>query len=172
MKQQTDGRRKKLDYQNDVTIDKYSLDEELVRQPALFMLYAKKAVKAIVTRDRARENLDVVRAMLDAEIRNNWETVFEKKPTETAITNWVIQQEKHKEASEQLIEARKQAGILEAAKEALNHKKSSLGKLVELFLAGYYSDVKLPDEKKEEVVGLKKEVQKETQKKLRKRLRK
>lgn len=161
-----------MNYQDDVSIDKHSLDEELVRQPNLFMLYAKEVVEAIVTRDRAKENLDVVKAMLDAEIRNNWETVFEKKPTETAITNWIIQQEKYKEVVENYIEAKKQASILEAAKEAMNHKKSSLGKLVELFLAGYYSDVKLPNGKKEKVDDLRKENQEKTQKRLRKRLRK
>lgn len=160
-----------MNYQDDVEIFKHSLDEELVKQPSLFMLYAKEAVEAIVTRDRAKENLDVVRAMLDAEIRNE-PILSGKKLTETAIANHIVQQEKYKEAMEQYIEAKKQSGILDAAKEALNHKKSSLGKLVELFLAGYYSDVKLPDEnKKEEIDNLKKEIEKEVQKKLRKTLK-
>lgn len=150
-------------YQDDVKIDKHSLDEELVKQPNLFMQYASKMVDAIEDRDRAKENLDVIKAVLDTEARKDYESLFGKKPTETAITNWIIQQKEYMDASEKLIEARKKASILEIAKEALNHKKTSLGKLVELFLAGYYSDVKLPDVKKEKVVELKKQVQKRTQ---------
>ncbi len=140
------------EYAGDLKINKHKLDDELVNQSGLYMKYAEQNAEALFDRDRAKENLDVVRAEIDSEIRNNWEAFgFEKKPTETAISGCIMQDEKYREANGDLIEKNRDTNILAAAKEAMNHKKSALSNLVALYLAGYYSEVPMPKDKKEDI---------------------
>jgi len=129
------------EYSKDISIDKYALDDELQKQAILFMKYAEMAAEAILVRDKAKERLAVVMAEVDAEIRGNPDEYgFDKKPTESAISNCIVRDERYSKANHDLIEANKDMNILTSAKEAMAHKKKSLEKLVDLFLAGYWSD--------------------------------
>jgi len=151
------------EYKSDLTINKHQLDEELVIQPELYMKYAEQHADALMDRDRSKENLDVLRAEIDSEIRGNWEAFgFDKKPTENAIAGTITKDEKYREASSELIEKNRDSNILASAKEAMNHKKSALSKLVELYLAGYYAEVPMPKDKKEDIVDKKITNQKKT----------
>jgi hypothetical protein len=137
-----------MGYKDDVNIDKFSLDNEWINQPKLFCQYAEEAVEASFERDKAKEQLDLVRAVLDGEIRNSPSTYGLEKVTESAISNVIIQTQKYKEANSYYLECVKKTKILDVARESFDHKKKSLEKLTDLFLAGYWSEPRINEEVK------------------------
>jgi hypothetical protein len=130
-----------LDYKKDLEIDKNNLDGEWEQQSLLFAKWAEKAVEAAFDRDRAKENLDIVRAKLDQKIRLQASTTNEKI-TETAIANKIILDIEYQEANQQVIESAKNLGILNVARESFDHRKKALERETDLYLAGYYSEPK------------------------------
>lgn len=135
------------DYKNELQINQNALDEELIKQPSLFMKYAELSAQARFKRDKAKEYLDLKRAELDGKIRESpakFGYGGDKKLTEAAISNIIIASDEFKAAQTALNEAALDTGILEAAREAFNHKKSALENLVRLWLGGYWSEAKVP----------------------------
>lgn len=130
-----------MDYKKDLTIDKNNLDGEWEQQPLLFAKWAELAVEAAFDRDRAKQNLDVVRATLDQKVRMTAAATNEKI-TEAAITNKIILSSEYQEAEQQVIEAIKNLGILNVARESFDHRKKALEKETDLYLAEYYSKPK------------------------------
>jgi dGTP triphosphohydrolase len=158
----------------DQDIDLYSLHEELRKQPNLFYKWAKRYAKAKaetfkveerlkVVRAETRSDLDRKRAEIDADIRSDPEKYgYDKKPTEDAIRALIVKHEDYRQAEKEIAEKVQNAveevaqaiedeNVMEAAKVAMSHKKSSLEKEVELFLGGYYADPKVPKEYREKV---------------------
>ncbi|HDZ27299.1 hypothetical protein LCGC14_1757850 [marine sediment metagenome] len=133
-----------MGYKEDLQIDDYALDSEWDRQAALYMKWAEEYADAVLIRDRAKENVDLVRAELYQQIVSK----ADKKPTESAIGNEIIQHDKYKEANNNYLEAKKNAEILAGAKEAMQHKKKALEGRTHLWIAGYNAEPKIPAEAK------------------------
>lgn len=130
------------EYENDLEINKKTLDDDWLRQPRLFMKWSERVAQAMFERDRAKENLEVTKAELDGFVRIDplaygWED--NKKPTEAFIANAVLQDERYKEASLDLAEKQKSYSILSSAKEAFNHRKAALEGLTKLFHDEYWT---------------------------------
>lgn len=60
-----------MSYKDDIGVDLYNLTEELIRQPQLYVSYAKKAVRAAIEAKRAKREYELVRADYENRIRNN-----------------------------------------------------------------------------------------------------
>lgn len=133
-----------MNYEKDITIDESSLDIEWLEQPQLMIRYATKAAESRLERDLAKERLDVLKAELDKEIRTDPEKFEIAKVTETAIQAAVLTHPKYKEASEQFIQLRYEAEVLQAAVNAIEHRKSALENLVKLFGQQYFAGPKMP----------------------------
>jgi len=130
-----------LNYKEDLAIDKDALEICLVEQPDLYGKWSKAWADSIRDRDRAKENLAVVKAKLDRQVRQSWDILgFDKKPTDLAITTWINAHEDYQEANFLVIEATYESNVLEGAKWAFQHRKESLDNLVKLFLSNYYAD--------------------------------
>lgn len=139
-------------------VDQHRLDEEWVRQPKLFHEYAVKLADARAEvdrlkakRDLAEEQVEYVAAEINSMIRQDPEQFGLPKVTEDAIKNavrthqdYIDAQEKVHKIRQREIEARREVGVLEAAVNALEHKKRSLENLVELFLRDYFSSPRAP----------------------------
>ena len=83
------------EYERDLKLDRDNLDREWEKQATLFMKWAERHAEALYERDRKKEKLDLVRAELDASLRANPELFgFDKKPTESAISAWIISQDR------------------------------------------------------------------------------
>jgi len=145
--------------------EKYLLEERL------------KALRTEMKRKEAE-----VRAKLDLDVRKNWDNpkhevgeFFDcKKPTESAIANWIIQHPDYKQAQDEiadelntvvleLAEAIENVEYLEGAVFAMSQRKNSIEGEINLWVNGYYADPKIPK-------TLREEVQKETQRKIKKSL--
>lgn len=128
-----------MSYKNDLKIDKFNLDDAWENQALLFCEWAEKAVEASFLRDKKKENLEIVRAEVDMEIRREAVRSGEKL-TENAIASIIIQNSRYRNANKELLEAVKNQGVLNVAREAFDHRKKALEKLTELFLAGYFAE--------------------------------
>lgn len=135
-----------MNYESDLKIDKHALDFEWERQAQLYMKWAEEYANAMLVRDRAKENVDLVRAELYQQIVSS----ADKKPTETAINGEIIENEKYKFENNVYLESKRDAEILAGAKEAMQHKKKALESMTHLWLGSYYAEPKIPVEAKKE----------------------
>ena len=127
-----------MGYKDDMCIDKFSLDAELVRQPSLYTKWAQAEVDAQDDRDRAKDQLDIIKAQLDQEIRSNAKPG--ERTTEAAIANAIVLDPRYRRQMDVYLGKIKEAKTLQVARESLEHKRRSLGKLVDLYISGYWAE--------------------------------
>lgn len=123
-----------------LSIDKYALDEELIRQPSLFFDVSEAYVEALALRDTKKEELATVDAELDAEVR-----LGNEKITEAKVKSLVQAHPKHEEAFISFNEAKLQADRLGALKEAFSTRAYLLRDLVQLYTVGYFQDASVKE---------------------------
>jgi hypothetical protein len=130
----------------DLKIDLNALHEEWLKQPSLYMKYSDLAAQAARTRDQLKERIDVVRAEIDNEIRENlggYNCPTDKggafKPTEAWINATIQRQNLFQNASEAYHAANYVANLLKGAITAFDHRKKALEMEVMLWQAGYWS---------------------------------
>lgn len=135
-------------YSEDLKIDFAQLDLNWRDQAANYMHWSNKWVAAVSERDRAKENLDVIRAEVDREIR---EAYSGKKPTEAAISALVSTNTRYRKASDQLIDLNEKVNLFVSAKSAFEHRKKALEGLTQLWVNGYWSEPKISGTIKEKL---------------------
>jgi len=136
-------------YKEDLTIDRDNLHEEWMQQASLFMKWAESSVQAQFERDKAKERLDICRANLDGQIRTDPQAFTVEKVTEAAIQSAILLSKEYKEKNNEYLESVRQAKILDAAREAFDHKKKALEKITDLYISGYYATPKESPKAKE-----------------------
>lgn len=118
-------------------IDKHSLDDELVRQPALFFKVADAYVEAVAERDSCKEELAAVDAELDPKIRGRFEQMGDKY-TEAMVKAEIQLAKKHQDAFDTFNLAKARADRLLALKEAFQQRNYMLKELASLYVSNYY----------------------------------
>lgn len=165
-------------YPDDLQVDKFNLPDEWERQPALYMHWAEEAVYAQTVRDRINEQLKLLAAQLDSDIRINFVAYgFEKPPTNPAVEAAIAQQETYMAKKEELAKAAQHAKIMEAARSAMDQKRRALTGLTELQIAGFYAANTAPPQHKvstavKRQAALGDEVETKTKKKTTRKLKK
>lgn len=139
-----------MNYEQDITIDDSALDVEWLEQPKLMLKYSQHAAYTSLERDRLKEKLDLVRAELDAEIRQDPEKFELAKITEGAVSNLILTQSRYKEALEEYLQARYEADVAKGAVNAFDARKTALENLVKLFGQQYFAGPKMPRNLSEE----------------------
>lgn len=115
------------------TIDPYALDVEWLRQTGLFQEYSKRLADATYRKNR-------LESYLDRDIRANLKKYgFESKPTEAAIANTI-------QGNRGFLKRQYIYNRLSGDLKALQHKKNSLERLTDLFLAGYWAKPRIKSE--------------------------
>lgn len=139
-----------IDYEKDMELDQHGLDFEWLRQSSLYLKYSVLYADLASYRDEAKEELQRIDAVIDLEIRSDWESFgFETKPTEPAIKAAILQDDRHIKAAKSLIFAVREMNIAQGAKTALDHKKAALERLSTLYLSGYWADPRIKKEAKD-----------------------
>lgn len=136
-----------FNYKKDVEINPNQLDLEWLRQPALYQKYAGEAAYARDRRDRAKDKLEVVKAQVDGDVRQNpgnYGFTGDKKPTEGAITSAVIQSEGYQEANEEYLKSKLECDIIQSAVLAMEQRKYALENLVKLLNSSYFASPSVP----------------------------
>jgi len=131
----------KNEYEKDLSIDKYKLDEELLLNPEVVMKWVERYADAAEEKINAKEEINIVKAELDERIRNDWEKYgFDKRPTETAIANKIIMQSEYREVNVRYSRAIRNMVLLEGAKDEFCARRNRIDKLIDLYMAGYWAD--------------------------------
>jgi len=127
----------------------HKLDEEWVNQSSLYYTYAEKLADAQLEYDRAMTDLDIVTAELDKSIRKE-PTSFgidkNTRLTENMVERTIFLQSRWQLANDSMLTAKHNYNKAQSVVRALDHKKKALEKLVDLFLANYYSEPRQPRE--------------------------
>jgi len=149
------------DYKKEIAVDRYMVEIQLEENPPIFLKYADAWAEAYYEREKAgeivqlrKDDLDEVKAGLDAKIRAEWqdmkhkngEKMFLKVPTESLISNWIILRSEYKKAMTILhdarvakIEAQYVENRLKKAVDAFDNRKFTLDALGNLLVKGIYS---------------------------------
>jgi hypothetical protein len=134
-----------------IDIDRYRLDDEWIGQAKQYLTHSEKLAEARLWFDTAKTELDLIKAELDQKIRDDPVQFGLPKVTETAVQNAVLLQPEHKAAAEKLNRSRYEMGVIQAAVDALEHRKRALENLVQLHGMQYFAEPKAPPEMKEEI---------------------
>ena len=119
-------------------IDQHALDIALREHPDLFYQVASELALAISNRDEAKQDLDQIEAQVDSELRRA-AAISEDKVTEKAIESNKNTDKRVIAANDKFLEERYNAAKWTALKDAYEQRSYALSKLVDLFLANYYS---------------------------------
>ncbi len=131
-----------MSLEQELRIEKHSLDEEWLAQPMLIYQWSKDYAEALAVRDKTKQYVELTRAELDTAIRKDPTRFGLDKITEGAIGNLIITLPDYQKALEANQQAVYDVNVLSGAIEAINHKKSALDNLTKLFLSGYYGEAK------------------------------
>lgn len=126
------------DYDRDLTIDKYALDQECERQPYLYQHYAELEADAEAAAERAKHRRDIVEAEVDTWVRSELEQSGQKV-TEKLVKNQVLLSDKYQAAVDDYIEAVRRHKILRGVAFAFWQRKNSLEGLIELDSRSYFA---------------------------------
>ena len=131
-------------------INQGRLDEEWLGQPKAFYRYALRLADAKADLERAKADRDVTAAEVDQEIRANPAAFgLGDKQTEAAIKNAGAVEVRIIKANKAIIKAKHEVDILQAAVDAMDHRKKALENLVHLFGMNYFAEPKAPKNAKE-----------------------
>ena len=134
------------EYKTDLQTSLENLDRNWLEQPGLFMKWGERWANAVAVKDRAKENLEVLKAEIDSEIRKDWKGFgFDSKPTEAGISAAITIEPRFRAANAAHIDAMEEVNIMAVAKSAFEHRKKQLDNLTSLYLAGFFSKPKLQD---------------------------
>ena len=122
------------------------LDDECRQQPSRYMEAAEGLAKARRTLEKAKAWLDVTRAEIDKEIRENPEKFGITKMTETVITNAILLDPRYDKEVQYIIECKHEVDVHLATVTALDHRKKSLENLVFLHGQSYFASPKNSEE--------------------------
>lgn len=135
------------DYEKDLSIDKHRLDDELIFQPRKMMKYNTAHAQAQLDRDKAKQNLDVVKANLDSKVRADLVTAGARF-TEAVVDGRIKTHPEFIAAQNNLHKAEHTVNLTFAGVMAMNARRPILEDLVRLYLSGYWSEPRVSGETK------------------------
>jgi hypothetical protein len=133
-----------MNYEDDIRIDETALDVEWLEQPSLMMKYSKHAVKMRQGLDLAKEQLELVRAEIDRDVRMHPDRFGIEKITEAVVQNTILMDDRFKKANEFYITTKYETDVAQVAVRAFEHRKEALENLVRLNGQQYFAGPKVP----------------------------
>lgn len=127
-----------LDFEKDISINKYKLDEECLSHSSIYARYSLKQVEAKIEISKAKDFLELIQSERNLSFREGLVKIG-TKTTESMIDKLVSSDTQVIEAKEKLREAEDIYSKLSVAVSAFEHRKSELDNLVKLYCSGYYS---------------------------------
>lgn len=125
--------------------DKNRLDEEWIKQPRLFREASDKLADAKRDHAQAKAAMDVVKAELAKEIREDPASFgLEGKVSGVAIDSLLPLQKRYRKAQQVIIDAAHAEDVLDGMAKALRDRRGALENLVQLWLASYFSSPRIP----------------------------
>lgn len=132
------GKLSDFDFENDLKINKYKLDEECVSHSSIYFRYAEASIEAKKELSKAKDNLELVSSNRNLELRDEFNAKG-LKVTEAVVNSALIKDESVLEAKEQVRKAEYVYGKISVAVQAMDARRSELDNLVKLYCSGYFS---------------------------------
>jgi hypothetical protein len=129
---------------DDLYVDRNDLPTEWEKQPQLYMYWAEEYAWAVMDRDKAKDQLDLVAADLDSAIRTDPAAYELVKVTEASVAAAVKKQQSYGDAVEKLHQANLVVNRMAAARSAMDHKRKALEHLTTLAVNEFYSSNTAP----------------------------
>lgn len=127
-------------FEQDLSINKYKLDEECLSHSSRYAYYSEAQAVAKSNVSKAKDNLEYVTAEANLRIRKEY-TEKGEKFTEAVITSQLTLDKGVNEAKSKLREEEEVYARLSVAVQAMETRRSELDNLVKLYCAGYFSTV-------------------------------
>lgn len=127
-------------FEQDLSINKYKLDEECLSHSSRYAYYSEAQAVAKSNVSKAKDNLEYVTAEANLRIRKEYAEKGEKF-TEAVITSQLTLDKSVNEAKSKLREEEEVYARLSVAVQAMETRRSELDNLVKLYCAGYFSTV-------------------------------
>jgi len=121
-------------------IDELNLHKEWQNQPQQMMNWGRFVAECQRMLDEAEVAKSLVEAELDSDIRENCTTYGLDKITEAAIKSTIPKQPEYTSCVKKIIRLTFELNEAKAVVRALEHRKSALGGMTELFIRDYHSD--------------------------------
>jgi hypothetical protein len=138
-----------MGYADEMHINEDMLDVELVEQPSLMEKYSYKLAEAKLARDIAKEELELKKAEINLDIRDNPDDYKLEKVTDKAVEACILMEDEYKEAIKALNEANFEVNVLQGVVNAIEHRKAALEKLVTLHGQNYFAGPIVPHDIRE-----------------------
>lgn len=129
----------------DPTIDIGALDTEWLEQPKLYHKWAGKLAEARLREDEAKQRLELIKANLDKQIREDPDGFELLKITEASVAATILKQPEHKKAQKAVNQCRYITNMVQAAVSTLDHRRRALENLVMLHGRDYFSKPTVPE---------------------------
>lgn len=137
-------------FTNELEINKHNLDEELVKQPQLYMQWALLCCQATEDKDAAKKDLDLVKAQVEAKIRKKPKRYgVDGKLTESLVKTLIVLDPKVQRYDAAYLKAAHEEHALGKMEKAFSMRKSSLESLVQLDLRLHFSEPRIPQQRRE-----------------------
>jgi hypothetical protein len=138
-----------MSFKDEVDIDRYQLDTELVQQPQKYYDWGVKAARASEEKETAKHDLDIVKADIEKRIRRNPHKYDIDNPTESAIKLEIPRHPKVKRYTRKYIKACYNERVMNEAKTSFAQRKNMLQNLTQLNLQLHFAEVYIPEDVKE-----------------------
>ena len=148
-----------FDLKKDVSLDKYTLDDESDNHAENVRKWGKLLAEAQYIASKCKEVMETTLAELQIEARNGG---MEGKPTVDAVNAWVKSHPKYVKAYKRKIKAEAAVEFLKSGVKAMEHKKHMILNESNLWMCGYFARPHIPTDAVEamEHEGRKKATQK------------
>lgn len=127
---------------DDLRIDKDSLDEEWLMQSILNHKYGLFLAEAKQKWNRAKEKTKTIKSELILEANKGGKDLIGTSATVASVDAWVRTQPEYKDAKEDEIECEFKVNILESAVFSFQQRKAALENEVQLWRGSYYGEPK------------------------------
>jgi Cft2 family RNA processing exonuclease len=140
-----------MTYIKDLEIDRYNLDEELVRQPQLYYDWAIKAAMAEVDSKEAKNKYELVHGEMVNKIKRDPERYGAGEKVSDYIAKTIASKQKRvKKYFNRYMDALRDEKTLDEAKKSFQQRKNMLESLTSLNVQLHFADPKVPMAHKEE----------------------
>ena len=131
------------DFEQDLKINKYKLDDECERHSSLYFYYADLLADAKTEKDEEEGKLKFMQAEEEMDLRKNppldKETGKLLKVTDAVAKAYLGSHPKIRKQQEKLNKVKEDIYHLEATVNSVEHRRSKLNNLVQLYQSGYFS---------------------------------
>lgn len=137
--------------EDDIRIEESALDVEWLEQPRLMLKYGTISAEQKLILDKAKDKLELTKAELDKEIRNDPGAFGITKITEAAVNSAILTDPRYINAQQHYNQCQYQFNISRHTCQAIDQRKDALENMVKLHGMQYFAGPRVPRDLAREV---------------------